>query len=1017
MKPKKRPVPRSSRFNPLSLKQQPTITPRGNAGRLPVAAKERSAKKPFLQRINPFKWNWLFLFTPRKWNWRHLISPRQWHWKRNLLILGTLTFLVVVGAAAVFSYFVRDLPNPTKLVDRNLTQSTKILDRNGKTLYSFYGDKNRTYVGLDQIDPNLQHATISVEDASFYDNSGFAITGILRAVRNRITHQGLTGGGSTITQQFVKNADQEVQTTSGKAAVSFTGRTLSDKIKELILSVEVEQKYSKDDILTGYLNSISYGNSNYGVEAAAQAYFGHSAAKLSLSEAATLAAIPQLPSYYSPYGTHLEALFTRKNLVLNRMVSAGYITQAQADAAKAEAPSSANPTFATRSDLLAPQFVFFVRQQLLSWIGGDAQSAELQLDNGGYTVTTSLDLDTQNLAQGIVGDMGQQMVNKYNATNAALSAVDPNTGEVIAMVGSIDYAKSISGNTNYATAGLQPGSSFKPFVYATSFNQTNKKSPSSITYDLKTDFGGGYTPLNYNVNAFMGPVTNRVALANSLNIPAVKNLALNGVGNAIATAHAMGITTLNNPPSSYGLSLVLGAGEVRGVDMANAYGTFANGGTAHPLRPILTIKKGDSILKDFTKDDAASKAIEPEVAYEITSILSDTASRKIVFGSLANNFVLSDRPAAAKSGTTQNNRDGWTVGYTPQLSVAVWVGNNLPNQVMKVGADGSVVAAPIWKKFLTEWSKGKPVVQFTQPDTIKTLTVDKLSGKLPTDQTPEADKITDIFAPWQIPTDFDDVHTLVNIDSATGKLATALTPAANIVPTYFFQVHSEMPNNPNWEGPVQAWAAANGGGTTAPTASDDLHTTANAPTISITAPANGSTVSGTFTMTANPGGTQAITKVEFFINNVSVGSVNSAPWQMTYDASGLPSGSENIEAVATNAIGLTASASVTVTKADSSGATLGAITNLEGKLTALRTVHLLWTNPASPSLNGVNIYYSTTSGGPWTLAKSVAAAPGASASADVTVPGAGSYYFIVHATEPPKIEGPASNQVGPIVTP
>jgi membrane peptidoglycan carboxypeptidase len=456
--------------------------------------------------------------------------------------------------------------------------------------------------------------------------------------------------------------------------------------------------------------------------------------------------------------------------------------------------------------------VFFVRQQLIDFIGGDPTDAEKKLDQEGYVVKTSLDLEAQGLAESVMQDMGPSTVKKYGASNAALTAVDPKTGEVLAMVGSIDYEDSKSGNTNYANALLQPGSSFKPFVYATTFDKVHKKSPASIFFDLQTDFGN-YVPQNYD-GRFRGPVTIRNSLAQSLNIPAVKALENTGIKDAIGTATRLGISSLTNT-DAYGLSLVLGAGEVRPVEMANAYAGFANGGKHNNLRPILTIEKDGKMVKDFRTDEP-TQALEPEVAYQITSILSDNNARTPVFGA-RNNLTLSDRPVAAKSGTTNSNRDAWTVGFTPQISVAVWVGNNEANKTMVKGADGSIVAAPIWKRYMQEYLKGKPIEQFTRPEGLKDVTIDMLSGKLPTDQSPSDQRITDMFAEWQIPTDFDDVHTKVKIDRVTGKLATDITPPEDIEELVYFYVHSEHPDNPNWEGPVQAWAAANGGNSRPPT--------------------------------------------------------------------------------------------------------------------------------------------------------------------------------------------------------
>lgn len=966
---------RSSRFNPLELKTTPKRGLPKAAGSLHVGT------LPWWKRLNPF---------------RKRTESFQWNWKTFLIWAGAAAAVLLVLVAGLFAYYVRDLPNPRKLTERPITQSTKLMDRNGKPLYSFYGEENRTQINSDQISDYVKKATVALEDANFYKHPGFDVRGLTRAVLCRIPFVPVcsgrvSGGGSTITQQYVRNA------------VLTLDQTTDRKLRELILAIEVEQIYSKDEILTGYLNEIPYGSNAYGIEAAAQTYFKKPAKELTLSEAATLAAIPQRPTYYSPYGNNLEALFVRKDFVLDRMARVGYITQQEADDAKKAAPNAEVPTFAARSDLIAPHFVFYVRQQLIDFLDDDPTTAELKLDQAGFTVTTSLDLDTQNLAESIVADMGPNLVSRYQASNAALTAVDPKTGEVLAMVGSIDYATSTSGNTNFATANLQPGSSFKPFVYATAFDKEHKFSPASITYDLPTDFGGGYKPNNYN-GQFSGPLTNRSALARSLNIPAVKNLYLAGISDSIATAERLGITTLTGDPGKYGLSLVLGSGEVKPVEMAGAYGAFGNEGKKHPLRPVLTIERNGEMIKDYRTVEPI-QAVEPEVAYQITSILSDNAARAPTFGTRNNLTLGNDRPVAAKSGSTQNNRDGWVVGYTPQISVAVWVGNNEPNKTMVKGADGSIVAGPIWNRFMREYLKSKPVEQFVRPSTIQEFTVDRLSGKIPSDQSPPDQRVTDIFAPWQIPTEFDDVHIKVNIDSATGKLATALTPAENIVAKYFCRIRSEVPDNPNWEGPVQEWARANGCGETPPTEFDDLHTEDNRPTITITSPSNGEGVNGTFTMSANPGGPRPISKVDFYINNVLVGTATGAPWSMTYDAALLPAGSSTVEMVARNDLGLTRSEQVSITKGSATApGPVTDITHTPGKLSAGKPIRISWRNPNSP---GVVQAIITQNGPGGATQHTVTASPGSMGSIDITGI-IGTYTFTIRVRNSLGVEGPAS---------
>jgi membrane peptidoglycan carboxypeptidase len=673
-------------------------------------------------------------------------------------VLGVV-LLTVLSVVGIFAYYKPQLPNPDQLVNRQINQTTHILDRNGNNLYDIHGEENRTLVTGSQISPYIKQAEVATEDANFYHEYGFSPTGIIRAILvripilNRFLPAGeLAGGGSTITQQYVKNA------------LLSDSETISRKIKELILSIEVEQIYTKDQILTGYLNEIPYGSGAYGIEAAARTYFNVDAKDLTLSESAILAAIPQAPTYYSPYGNHLDDLFARKDYILDRMVATGYITKAQADAAKVAAPSPNNLNFREQANLVAPHFDFYIREQMINILDpSDPQKAEQMLDDNGYTITTSLDLPTQKMAESIISTMGPEMVKKYNASNAALVAIDPKTGQIIAMVGSIDYYNSYSGETNFATALLQPGSSFKPIMYATAFNQQHGLAPGTIVQDTPADFGG-YKPMDYDLQ-FRGNLTIRQALAESLNIPAVRTINQIGIPDTISTAKKLGIDTINQPADHYGLTLALGSAEVPPVEMANAYATFADQGVYHPLTPILTVTQNGKTIYDFTKTHTGNQAITPEVAYEITNILADLNAKKPTFGSTVAYLSLAgNRPAAVKTGTSENFRDGWTIGYTPSIATAVWVGNNKPNQTMHNASDGVMVAAPIWQKFMNTYLSGSKVEQFPIPSDITTTTIDTVSGKIATDLTPAQDKITDIFAPWQLPQGTDNIHVQSTLD-------------------------------------------------------------------------------------------------------------------------------------------------------------------------------------------------------------------------------------------------------------
>lgn len=748
------------------------------------------------------------------------LKRRIWQTIGKVVGVGLIVLLIL------FAWYAKDLPNPTNLSTRQVAQSSKILDRNGQLLYEF-GEQKRTVVTADQISNYIKQATVAVEDKDFYKHHGLNFRGILRAaIYNTFGLSKYTQGGSTITQQYIK------------LALLTTEKKISRKIKEAILAVEIESIYSKDEILTGYLNEIPYGNNNFGVEAAAQAYFGKSAADLTLAEAATLAAIPQRPSYYSPYGSHLDELFGRKDYVLDQMAKVGFITQQEADDAKAAAPNKDHPDFiAKNSSIKAPHFVFYVRDELINMLGGDEQSAEQLLGQAGYTVTTSLDLATQQMAEKVMTDTAPKYLAKAGATNSALVAIDPASGDILAMVGSIDYFNQDWGSVNVATSLRQPGSSFKPIVYATALK--GKYSPASVLFDLKTDFGN-YSPDNYDGTTH-GPVTIRQALNMSLNIPAVKMLDLVGIDAALKTATDLGITTLTNR-QDYGLSLVLGAGEVKLVELTDAYSVFANQGKKMPLTSLLkVVDKDNKVIVDNTDvtKRAGEQVLDPQVAYLMADVMSDQAAKAPVFGK---GLLVSGHTVASKTGTTQSFKDGWTVGYTPQIAVGVWAGNNDGTEMRK-GADAITVAAPIWRTFMQQYLADKPNVEFTRPAGVQQVTVDRLSGKLPSGVC-AADNITDWFASWNIPKDPDNVHQAVYLDKYSGKLATADTPADAVELRCYNTIHSEKPNNLNWEAPVLSWAAANGYNVngTPPDATDDTHTADKKPTATITSPTNNQSV-------------------------------------------------------------------------------------------------------------------------------------------------------------------------------
>ncbi|MCL5435677.1 MAG: penicillin-binding protein [Patescibacteria group bacterium] len=733
-------------------------------------------------------------------------SGRRSLWK----IFGIAVLICILFALGAFAYYSKDLPDPNKLTVREIPQSTKIYDRNGELLYNIFGEAKRTLIDFDQMPKVVKDATIAIEDKDFYKHGGVDFTRIISSAIFDVVTFSKRQGASTITQQFVKNALLTNEKSWGR------------KIKEVVLAIEIEQKYTKDEILKLYLNEIPYGNNAYGIQAAAQTYFNKNAWDLDLAEAAYLAALPQSPTFYSPWGPNRDRLEARKNTVLQVMKDQGYITEDQRKTATAEKvvfPS-------VRNAITAPHFVLYIQGLLAQKYG------EKTLEVGGLQVTTTLDSNMQRAAEAAIMEYGDKNEKNFDAKNAALVAIDPATGQILAMVGSRNFFdEKNDGQVNVALRPRQPGSSFKPYVYATAFKQGY--APATMLMDVTTNFGnfGGedYIPQNYTGKNY-GPVSMRQALAGSLNVPAVKTILLAGVKESINTAHDLGITTLNDE-SRYGPSLVLGGGEVTLLDHVSAFGTFASGGIRKTPIGILKVTDGDGKTLEEYQDKIGQQVLDPQIAYLITSILSDNTARTFVFGAY-NYLTLPDRSVAAKTGTTQEFRDAWTIGFVPQLAAGVWVGNN-DNTVMKKGADGSAVAAPIWNAFMKAALASKPALPFARPDNIRDIAVDSVSGKLPTAYTPSTKP--EIFASFALPKDYDDLHVPIKLDKFTQKVATDSTPPQNIVEKVFTIFHSEKPNDPAWEQPVRDWAVAAGypypdGYSGSATANNPVYISLNQPT-------------------------------------------------------------------------------------------------------------------------------------------------------------------------------------------
>lgn len=843
------------------------------------------------------------------------------------ILAGFLLFIIIL-----FIWYSKDLPTPGKIKNMKPVESSHIYDRNGEVIYDISGDVKRTVLEDKDIPQNIKDATVATEDKNFYHDFGISFTGILRSVYYNITgKKGYISGGSTITQQYVKNA------------ILTSQKTFTRKIKEVILTLEIEMMFSKKQILDMYLNEIPYGSNTYGVEAASQTYFNKNAKDLTLDEAAMLAAMANAPTYYSPYGQHPDKLLARRNYVLDRLTTLKYISKDQADQAKAQKIS----VVARRDSILAPHFVAYVKEKLVDMFG------EQMVEEGGLKVTTTLDLNNQKNAEQIVAKNAASKLTKYGATNAALIHIDPKTGQIIAMVGSKDFFdNSIDGQVNVTISDRQPGSSFKPIVYATAFK--GKYNPGYTLWDVPTDFGN-YKPQNYDGTTH-GPVSMRQALANSLNIPAVKTLYLTGIDKVLDQAHKMGITTLNDP-ERYGLSLVLGGGEVKLLDLTTAYGVFADQGVLHDTTPFLKIEdKNGKILYEYKENKGKKEVLDPQIAYEVSDILADNSARQMVFG-FTNQLQFADRHVAVKTGTTQENRDGWTVGYIPSAAVGVWVGNN-DNTAMKKGADGSVVAAPIWHEYMQELLDSMSAEDFPRPDGIKEITVDKFSNKLPTDQSPET--IFDIFASWQLPTKNDDIHLKVKICKLCddSKLATDLCPASRVEERTYTNLHSEVPEKSNWENPVIDWANANGLSIgKPPTETCDLEN--QQPSITISEPKNNQVIGGPFAISSSVKANVSIKYVEYYLDDIGIARVESEPYTVNYNAKVLSNGTHKLTAKVIDQNDLSAqnSLSIIVNK----DTTIPGIVSTVALIPSTNSVKLTWKNPADSDLANIHVYVSTLS--------------------------------------------------------
>ena len=757
-------------------------------------------------------------------------------WVKVAFLGGAALLLFFLGGIIIWAA-VMPIPSINSFENRQVAESTKIYDRTGNVvLYDVHGSVRRTSVPLDAISPYIQQATIAIEDDTFYENAGFRPLSFARAAFVNITTGSYAQGGSTITQQVVKNA------------LLNKSKTIPRKIEEIILALRLTRAYSKQQILNTYLNENPYGGTIYGIEEASQYFFGIDAKDVDIAQAAYLAALPQAPTYYSPYGNHRDALDRRKNLVLLKMEEQGYITEEEYQAAVDEAVEFKK---ALAAGIKAPHFVFFIREYLEEKYGADQVAA------GGLRVITTLDYDLQQKMDEVVTKHGPGMYSNFNASNAGMVAIDPKTGQILAMVGSRDYFNDdIEGKVNVTIAERQPGSSFKPFVYATALKKGY--TPETAVFNLQTQFSTAcspqdvanaeppcYSPQNYD-GKFSGPITFRDALAQSQNIPAVKVLYLAGIGESLKTAEDMGITTLREKPGFYGLTLVLGGGEVTLLDETSAYSVFANDGVRNPPTGILEVTdKNDRMLEKY--ESKPDRVLDAQIARQINSILSNNEARAPEFGA-ASPLYFPGADVADKTGTTNDFRDVWVLGYTPSISVGAWAGNN--DNTPMVRRIAAFIIAPMWHDFMEYAIEKYPADSFpvASPDPSYDSLPPVLRGNWNTDPSKG----------------LHDILYWINKDNPRSGFN--VNPWADVQ-----TIH--------WDYPVQLWAGgfAGGAGSTTPA-------TGHGGMYAITSPGAGSVVpaSSPIIVTISATNFQNISSVTYLLNGTPVGSSMVSPFTISF---------------------------------------------------------------------------------------------------------------------------------------
>lgn len=775
--------------------------------------------------------------------------------KKHLLLGMILVFLGFVLSGAIASTIMvvqtlNSLPSPEQFNERRINQTTKIYDRTGETLlYEIHGEEKRTVVPYEEIPEYAKQATLAAEDADFYTNPAFDWQAIVRAAIANLKQGRISQGGSTITQQLAKKIFLTDE------------RTITRKIKELAIAIQLESRYTKDQILSFYLNQIPYGSNAYGIEAASQLYFATSSKNLTLAEAATLSGMIKAPSYYSPWGPNQKDLLKRKDFILTKMRELGYITENQMLQAQKQELNFAAQTL---GNIKAPHFVLAVKDYLIEKYGED------MVINGGLRVITTLDWRLQEIAEKSVAEGAARNSELYGGSNAALVAQDPKTGQILALVGSKNYFdETIDGKYNVPLQGLrQPGSSFKPFVYMTAFKQGYQ--PKTLIYDAETEFdttgiaSRSYKPHNFD-DLFMGPITLESSLATSRNVSAVKVLYLAGMNNVLNLAEKFGINTLKER-SRYGLSLVLGGGEVRLVELVNAYSTLSQEGVRHNQSYILEVRDTKGKQLEIYRDDA-ERVIEPLYPRLVNTILSSKELRSPLYQSSLSLTLFDGYDVAVKTGTTNDYRDAWTLGYTPSLAVGVWAGNNANTPMHKQGS--SILAAlPIWNSFMKETLKYFSQESFENPEALPVLSKPLLNGSFNSISNPDGSTTPE----------FHDILHYVNKNNPLGVMP--LDP-------------NDDPQYQNWENGVKNWLLANGSsnnswtrylspGTTSSSTTTAVNT-GSAPVITNINPSNGAYIQSPFTLKATVTSGVGLKRIEIFINGrlIQMNDVSGTSYQIS----------------------------------------------------------------------------------------------------------------------------------------